>query len=241
MLAPLLTIPDDAVDLSFPEPQYENDFASIVGNTATDGDGFDELFAEAASHVADFPNFLAGLDISLGLLDSSMAGVDTPWEQDFSDTVSGAITQGDPDFAAFGVHMTGNVPPPATPPATGGGTQTTAEYNATITISATVDNFVSQKTISVACTVQPKTEGTGPQQPTPNSGAWDFGTTVYGGQPITLTGEILNDTKYPYDITGITLDSATPLLWSFATSGYPPEFAPGDSFRLSITFYPPKS
>jgi hypothetical protein len=241
MLAPLQPIPADAVDLSFPDPQYSNDFREIVGNAASDSDGFDALFNDAALWANTAPDFLAGLDIAIGLAGTSLPDVDKPWEQDFADTVSGSIQQGDPDFQAFGVHMTGNSPPPASGTPPGGGTQKTTSYSAIVTISATVDNFFTQKRVSASCAVGPKTAGEVPQQPAPNSESWNFGTTVYEGPPITLTGEIRNDTNYPFDITGITMDTNTPGQWSFATSGYPSHFAPGDSFRLSITFYPPKS
>lgn len=110
---PLLPIPDDAVDLTFPAPQYENDFASIVGNAASDSDGFDAIFADASTILTEYPNFAAGLDIAIDLFDSAISGVYTPWEQDFADTITEAILQGDPDFQQFAVDMTGNSPPPA--------------------------------------------------------------------------------------------------------------------------------
>ncbi len=239
--APLLTIPDDAIDFGFTPPQYENDFAQIVGNAATDSDGFDALFSDASSILTTFPDFATGLDLAIAAMDAAIPEIDVPWEQDFSDTITGAITQGDPDFQQFAVDMTGNSPPPASgsPPSTG--TQTTATYSATITISAFVDNFTSQKQISATCTVQPKAGGAGPQQPAPNSESWDFGTAVYGASAITLTGEIVNQSNYPFAITGITLASATSGRWSFAASSSEGTFAPGASFSISITFYPPSS
>ncbi len=110
---PLQPIPDGAVDLNFPAPQYENDFADIVGNAATDSDGFDALFEEASVFVAGFLDFLAGLDITLDLLGQYLAYADIPWEQDFSDALGEVITQGDPDFEQFATDMTANSPPPA--------------------------------------------------------------------------------------------------------------------------------
>jgi hypothetical protein len=143
---PLQTIPDGAVDLDFPAPQYENDFDTIVGNAATDSDGFDDLFNTASTITTEYPNFAAGLDIAIDLFDSALPGLDTPWEQDFADTITDAITQGDPDFEQFATDMTGNSPPPAgTQPGnpagggTGGGTPPAGaiEYTGQVSIAYT--------------------------------------------------------------------------------------------------------
>ena len=117
-----IPIPDNALDVSFPAPQYENDFASIVGDAGTDSDGFETLFLEASQILIDAPVFLAGLDVALNALVTAYPGVTTPWEQDFGDTLANAISQGQPDFDKFSVDLTGNTPPPpGGAPGAGGG------------------------------------------------------------------------------------------------------------------------
>jgi hypothetical protein len=118
----LLTIPDDAVDTNFPDPQYENDFAGIVGNAGTDADGFEVLFAEASQILVDGPDFLSSLDVELSAIDAVFSGTIPVFEQDFGDSLAAAITQGDPTFAQYNVHLTGNNPPPQGGGGGGGGT-----------------------------------------------------------------------------------------------------------------------
>jgi len=74
----------------------------------------------AAGHLADAPNFLTGLDdVGTGLAGAgNPAGI--PFEQEFADSLSGTIQQGQGDFDAFGVHLLGNNPP-APDPQPGGG------------------------------------------------------------------------------------------------------------------------
>lgn len=116
MPAPLQTIPENAFDTSLPPPQYSADFASIVGNAASDTDGFEEIFSTLAGHLADAPNFLTGLDSVVDGLGAAGDPAGIPFEQDFSDSLASSISAGQGDFDTFAVHLTGN-----NPPAGGGG------------------------------------------------------------------------------------------------------------------------
>jgi hypothetical protein len=260
----LLPIPDDAVDLSFPAPQYENDFASIVGNAATDSDGFDADFNDASAVLIDFPNFLSGLDIALGLLDASMPGVDTPWEQDFTDTLSNSITQGDPDFAAFDVHMTGNSPPPAgTPPSTGGGGTTgppkgAVTYTAYLQLNYTVNTgYQSPDIITLTVEVDPDAaghtasgggggaSGTGGTVYNPNSGnssGQALPVATVGGAPVSLTFAFQNSYNVNLKFTSVTLGPAGQQLWSADFSALLGNtMQPADVRSLKVIFTPPKA
>lgn len=108
---PLQPIPADAFDTSLPPPQYSSDFASIVGNAASDTDGFEDIFGTLTGHLADAPNFLAGLDSIVEGVGGVGDPAGTPFEQDFADTLASAISHGQGDFDTFDVHLTGNNPP----------------------------------------------------------------------------------------------------------------------------------
>lgn len=112
MPAPLQTIPENAFDTSLPPPQYSADFASIVGNAASDTDGFEDIFNTLAGHLADAPNFLTGLDSVGDGLGAAGDPAGIPFEQDFSDSLASSISAGQGDFDTFAVHLTGNNPPP---------------------------------------------------------------------------------------------------------------------------------
>jgi hypothetical protein len=157
MPLPLVPIPDDAFDTTVPPPQYSSDFASIVGNSVSDTDGFEETFAVAAGHLTDAPNFLTGLDsITTGLAGAGDPAV-IPFEQEFSDSLTGTIQQGQGDFDAFGVHLLGNNPPaPGTPPSggagstggtgggTGGGAPVPCQFTLAFVRRGAADDVVSQ-------------------------------------------------------------------------------------------------
>ena len=74
----------------------------------------------AAGHLTDAPNFLTGLDSVVTGLGSAGDPAGIPFEQEFSDSLTGTIQQGQGDFDAFAVHLTGNNPPAGG--GTGGGT-----------------------------------------------------------------------------------------------------------------------
>lgn len=99
-----------------PAPQYSADFASIVGNAGDSSDGFESIFSTLAAHLADAPNFLSGFDGVLSDVAATGDPANIPFEQQFSDSLTATISQGQPDFDAFAAHLTGN-----NPPASGGG------------------------------------------------------------------------------------------------------------------------
>ena len=259
---PLQLIPDGAVDLSFPPPQYENDFASIVGNAATDSDGFDSLYLEAMSILSEYPLFAVGLDIALGLIDSSLPDVDIPWEEDFASTLGSFITQGDPDFAQFNVDMTGNSPPPASSPPgsnTGGTTPTPAgavTYEAYIEVDYTgATGYESPDYITLTIEVDPDAQGrTGPNS---GGGANGLGGTVVNtrsgnsltvnlpktsfGQPTTkfafTWANVYND---KIKITNATLGPAEQTVWAVDLSKFiGTTKQPGEGWVLTAEFTPP--
>jgi hypothetical protein len=122
MLPPYPTpIPDGAIDLSFPPLQYENDFATIVGDWGTDSDGWDAIFLAATQILLDGPNFLAGLDDDISKIMSVFGDVSNVWEQDFATSLQNAIVNGTPTFNKFNTDLTGNTPPPPGTAPSGGG------------------------------------------------------------------------------------------------------------------------
>lgn len=262
--APLQRIPDDAVDLAFPAPQYSADFASIVGNAATDSDGFDSDFNDASAVLIDFPNFLAGLDIALGLLDAAMPDVDTPWEQDFSDSLSGSISQGDPDFAAFDVHMTGNSPPPAGSapgnPTGGAGQQPSGKvyYQGYLRIDWHGSfGYSSPDYAWFTIEVDPDAQGrTGPalgggpnglgSQPhnlgSGNSVLYDLPATSYGQAPVTAVCKYYLTSFGSYHIDNVTLGPSGQQVWAVDTSKMiGATLHQAEYVEFTVTFTPPKA
>jgi hypothetical protein len=114
--ASLALIPDDAVDLTFPAPQYSSDLASIVGNAGDDSDGFETIFSALADHAAQGPGVLTGIDGILAEVGGIGDPAALPFEGEFSDALTTTIQQGQPDFDALATHLTGS-----NPPASGGG------------------------------------------------------------------------------------------------------------------------
>jgi hypothetical protein len=150
-LPPLLPIPSDAVDVNFPPPQYEADFAATVGNAVTDSDGWDALLQPLSDFVGSLPSFLSGLDLSLSAMSAAFGGVDQVWEQDFSSALSSAISSGQSAFDKVDVALTSNTPPaPGTPPAgaSGGASGSSGCEQDIYFPSFTVSNPTSRATIT---------------------------------------------------------------------------------------------
>jgi hypothetical protein len=262
--APLQLIPDDAVDLSFPAPQYSADFASIVDNAATETDGFDSAFAEAVTILTEFPKMRAGLDIAIALFDASLPGIDTPMEQEFSDAITGAITQGDPDFATFAVHLTGNSPPPATGSPSGGGggapapTQKPVTYTAYVAIDYSGGNEYLPPDIGTL-TVDVDPDAKGHVAVGGGGGASGTGGTIYnnrsgdsfllhlpkatvGGTKVSYTFVYANTYNYDIKITGAILGPSDQQLWTADFSKLiGAKMHPGDTRSITVTFTPPKA
>lgn len=133
----LILIPDGLIDTRTPTPQYSADFASIVGNAADNSDGFEDIFSTMAGHLADAPNFTAGIDLAISDLGNVGDPMHTPFEQDFSDSLHASISQGQGDFDAFAVHLTGNNPPASGGGGTGSGGPTTGNCGANNPLSTT--------------------------------------------------------------------------------------------------------
>jgi len=133
----LTLIPDGLIDTRAPAPQYSADFASIVGNAADNSDGFEDIFSVMAGHLADAPNFLTGVDFAVSDLANVGDPMHTPFEQDFADSLHASIAQGQGDFDAFAVHLTGNNPPASGGGGTGSGGPTTGNCGANNPLSTT--------------------------------------------------------------------------------------------------------
>lgn len=114
-------IPDDAFDTTIPPDEFKQTFADIVGNAGDDSDGFETLFAEAASVVDDAANLLSAMDTDLGNAGTVAGETNDAWEQDFSDTLGETINSGESDFKQFGLDLTNNSPPSSSGGGNGGG------------------------------------------------------------------------------------------------------------------------
>lgn len=115
-------IPDDAINLTPARPEFATSFSDIVGNAATDRDGFESIFAVAASALKDVAEMFTALEGHEGDIGTAAQDAASTWEQPFSDSLASTITQGQPDFDQFQVDLTGNSPPPPTPPGPAPGT-----------------------------------------------------------------------------------------------------------------------
>jgi hypothetical protein len=104
-------IADNAIDLTPAPPEFQQSFADTVGNAGTNTDGFDSIFLQVASDLSGFDNLHSGLDSDLLDIGSAFGDLSTPWEQDFGNTLTNTIAQGQGDFNQFNVDLTGNTPP----------------------------------------------------------------------------------------------------------------------------------
>jgi len=130
--APLQPIPPDAVDLNFAPPQYSNIFAETVGNAVTESDGWQVIFDDASQVLSTWPDFLTSLDLDLTVIDSILGEVDQIWEQDFAESLGGAISSGQSDFNSYAVALQNNTPPaPTAAPGGSGGGGGTSQANCT--------------------------------------------------------------------------------------------------------------
>lgn len=94
-------IAPDALDLSPAPAEFQQSFADIVGNAATDTDGFETLFSLLASHVGDTAGFLAGFDSDLFEIGTAASNFDIPIEQDALDAHAAALASGQPAIDGF--------------------------------------------------------------------------------------------------------------------------------------------
>jgi hypothetical protein len=115
MLSYPLPIPDNAIDLSPGPPEFAQSFSDIVGNAGTSTDGFETIFQILMDHPADTINFLTGYDSDLVDVGAAVVDLGTAWEGDYSAALSNTISQGQGDFDAYAVDLTGNTPPPPGP------------------------------------------------------------------------------------------------------------------------------
>ena len=97
-MQPLATIPENALDVTFPAPAYQEDFASIVANAGTGTDGFEDIFSVLASHADDAAGFLAGFDGDIGTLGGTVPSLGTELEADASKTLTDTIKSGQPSI-----------------------------------------------------------------------------------------------------------------------------------------------
>jgi hypothetical protein len=112
-------IADNAIDLTPAPPEFQQSFSDTVGDAGTNTDGFDSVFLQVATDLSGFDNLHSGLDSDLLNIGSAFGDLGTPWEQDFGNTLTNTIAQGQGDFNQFNVDLTGNTPPaPAPAPST---------------------------------------------------------------------------------------------------------------------------
>lgn len=113
-----------AIDLKPSPPEFQRHFANIVGNAASNADGFEFLFRPLAAHVASGRGFLTGFDSDLAEIGALPRELDGRFHRDFADSLARTIKGGQGAFNSFAVHLTGNNAPGAKPvgtPVSGGG------------------------------------------------------------------------------------------------------------------------
>jgi hypothetical protein len=124
-------ISPDAINLTPIDPGFSRDFDSTLGNAATDTDGFDVIFHAIQGSTKTSDDCRRQLDRCLAKVGSAFNDLSTPWEQEFSDSLTSTIASGDGDFKAYEVHLAGN-----NPPTTGGGAGSGATGGITIGAAA---------------------------------------------------------------------------------------------------------
>src|SRR5713226_321800 len=107
---------DDAASLAPIDPGFSRDFDQTLGNAATDTDGFNVIFSAVSGSLKTADDCKRQLDLCLAKVGLAFNDLGTPFEQEFSDSLTTTIQSGDPDFKNYDVHLSGN-----NPPASGGG------------------------------------------------------------------------------------------------------------------------